>query len=284
LAGKFPFYTPYQYSGNNPVTFYDLDGEETVDNLQTGSESNGQQSSTPQVYPSFETTYSSDSSSYESIDSNESSRAKNKHKILSNITRGASYLYFFRGVASMFAGDKEGYEKYMTAGKMLHNFSTGTGDATIYLTGKDDAVARELNRNNRLVNEALSDFNKKLTVDNLTVEDFFSNELRFKGKYEFSPDQTTLIESLKKHYEGFKHPVDFMVGGMTYSIIPIRDLQSEGKDIIGLSITFENPMSIKSLTYRAFERIEDRDGGNGSPLSTVYNLINYKHYFINDKK
>jgi len=28
LAVKFPFYTPYQYSGNNPMTFYDLDGND----------------------------------------------------------------------------------------------------------------------------------------------------------------------------------------------------------------------------------------------------------------
>ncbi|WMJ75317.1 RHS repeat-associated core domain-containing protein [Cytophagaceae bacterium ABcell3] len=43
LAAKFPFYTPYQYSGNNPITFYDLDGQETSDNDNTGTPTNGQQ-------------------------------------------------------------------------------------------------------------------------------------------------------------------------------------------------------------------------------------------------
>jgi RHS repeat-associated protein len=43
LAGKYPFYTPYQYSGNNPVTFYDLDGNETTENEVTNVETNGQQ-------------------------------------------------------------------------------------------------------------------------------------------------------------------------------------------------------------------------------------------------
>jgi hypothetical protein len=43
LAGKFPFYTPYQYSGNNPVTFYDLDGNETTENMITNVPPNSQQ-------------------------------------------------------------------------------------------------------------------------------------------------------------------------------------------------------------------------------------------------
>lgn len=43
LAGKFPFYTPFQYTGNNPVTFTDLDGKETTGNEKTGVDTNGQQ-------------------------------------------------------------------------------------------------------------------------------------------------------------------------------------------------------------------------------------------------
>jgi len=49
LAGKFPFYTPYQYTGNNPVTFTDLDGRETTDNDTTGSSVNGQQNNYSQT-------------------------------------------------------------------------------------------------------------------------------------------------------------------------------------------------------------------------------------------
>jgi RHS repeat-associated protein len=43
MAGKFPFYTPYQYSGNNPITFYDLDGTETTANEVANIKPNGQQ-------------------------------------------------------------------------------------------------------------------------------------------------------------------------------------------------------------------------------------------------
>jgi len=30
LAEKFPFYTPYQYAGNKPINFIDLDGKECI--------------------------------------------------------------------------------------------------------------------------------------------------------------------------------------------------------------------------------------------------------------
>ncbi|MFA5419781.1 MAG: hypothetical protein WC341_15115, partial [Bacteroidales bacterium] len=40
---KYPFYTPYQYSGNNPITFYDLDGTETTENEVANIKPNGQQ-------------------------------------------------------------------------------------------------------------------------------------------------------------------------------------------------------------------------------------------------
>lgn len=43
LKDDYPFYTSYQYTGNNPVTFTDLDGEETTDNTVTNVPKNGQQ-------------------------------------------------------------------------------------------------------------------------------------------------------------------------------------------------------------------------------------------------
>ncbi len=46
LAGKYPFYTPYQYAGNQPINFIDLDGMEQA-NPQTPS--GGSASTTPEV-------------------------------------------------------------------------------------------------------------------------------------------------------------------------------------------------------------------------------------------
>lgn len=48
LQEKYPFYTPYQYAGNNPSSFTDLDGRETQDNDTTHVEKNE-----PQSYKSF---------------------------------------------------------------------------------------------------------------------------------------------------------------------------------------------------------------------------------------
>jgi hypothetical protein len=43
LQFDYPYYTPFQYTGNNPVTFTDLDGRETSNNDNTGVDTNGQQ-------------------------------------------------------------------------------------------------------------------------------------------------------------------------------------------------------------------------------------------------
>lgn len=43
LKDKFPFYSTYQYAGNKPINFIDLDGNETVGNADTYVPSNGQQ-------------------------------------------------------------------------------------------------------------------------------------------------------------------------------------------------------------------------------------------------
>jgi cytidine deaminase len=43
LQFKYPYYTPFQYTGNKPVTFTDLDGRETKKNEKTNIKPNGQQ-------------------------------------------------------------------------------------------------------------------------------------------------------------------------------------------------------------------------------------------------
>jgi RHS repeat-associated protein len=44
LAGKYPFYTPYQYAGNKPINFIDLDGGEEKPNPTTNSGNDNLQS------------------------------------------------------------------------------------------------------------------------------------------------------------------------------------------------------------------------------------------------
>ncbi|HXA02799.1 MAG TPA: RHS repeat-associated core domain-containing protein [Cytophagaceae bacterium] len=43
LAGKYPFYTPYQYAGNKPINASDLDGAEEQPKTDTGGQANGVQ-------------------------------------------------------------------------------------------------------------------------------------------------------------------------------------------------------------------------------------------------
>ena len=59
LKDKYPFYTTYQYTGNNPITFTDLDGKETTPNEVTNVGTNGQENNqylwvgtehTPEIY------------------------------------------------------------------------------------------------------------------------------------------------------------------------------------------------------------------------------------------
>jgi len=42
LQFKYPYYTPFQYAGNRPINFMDLDGAEPVDNDKTNVQKNGQ--------------------------------------------------------------------------------------------------------------------------------------------------------------------------------------------------------------------------------------------------
>ena len=50
MKDKFPYWSSFQYSGNNPVTFYDLDGKETTNNEITGTPTNGQNSKPPEDF------------------------------------------------------------------------------------------------------------------------------------------------------------------------------------------------------------------------------------------
>ncbi|MBU0486786.1 MAG: hypothetical protein KKD31_02410 [Bacteroidetes bacterium] len=239
ISKEYPYYSPYQFAGNKPVLFVDLDG------LEEGKKAIGFNSA---------------------ID-----------VVAAGTVKAASYFYMFRAVASMAAGDKKGYEKYMECGLLLSNFASGTGPNTQYFSSTS-TISQELNRGNRLVNYAMTEFSSALEEMGKTPEEYFNENVAYRGTYNFSPDHTdTYWESAEKHTDAAKHPVDLVFGGMNISILPIRNMESDDNEIIGFSITFENIMSRESLMYRSGENIS-RDNNESQPLSTQRQIFNFTFY------
>jgi RHS repeat-associated protein len=237
---QYPWYSPYQFAGNKPILYVDIDGLEEGEKLQN-------------PIPAIDM-----ASSLLIID--------------------AANVFFVRALGAMAVGDKHNWNVYANAGALLRDFATGEGEKyTRYFQG--DALANEMNRGNRLVTHALCEFKSTLSSSNMTAEEYFDMNGKFHGEYNFSPDHTkTLQESIEKHLGILSNPTDIVFGGMRYTIAPIYtyDSETETKKLTGYNIVYVNEMSRYSLMGHQFKSTDDRtDGGEGSPLSTTVQTFEF---------
>ena len=290
---KYPWYSSYQFAGNSPIVFIDLEG---LERYYAGDGSLiaqwGWNPLDIRVVP----------------DKNVSDHMKNNlEKYNDRSTRDAvsqkakpldvSETVYYGAIEAVRAGGKlyqrlaentdDPTEKaaYTEANDLLMDFAAGSGPY-LRIYENNDPMTTLLNKGNRVVKEVVDDFEKRLKKTNSDMKSFFDTNTEFTGGYEFSPDHAIeesgwvdgLRNSVNEHLEAItENPLAIVIGGMSYMMTPTFDANG---DISGFDIELSNISGKGSLLLHQATDIKDLDNQN-VPLSNKKQVFRI-HITIDD--
>src|SRR5690606_19015862 len=116
-------------------------------------------------------------------------------------------------------------------------------------------------KDNQMIKEVVRDFENELKSTGLAADEYFKQNESFSGGYEFSPDHAGFSESLSKHIKAITNSIEFVIGGMSYTMLPMYDDQQK---LAGYLIRFENTTGKNSLMLHEATDVPE---GSGIPLA-----------------
>lgn len=143
-----------------------------------------------------------------------------------------------------------------TVAVLLSEFANGTGQAKREF-GSEAPMTKELVEG-RVMEEIQTDFYNQVNESGMTMEQFSAGENVAFG-LEFSPDQTSLTESVEKHLNS--NLPQFFVGGANVSVTPGENGSA--------NIAISNSTSRSSLMLHQGENYPRSGTGPQKPLSTI---------------
>lgn len=268
LMHRFPWYSPYQFSGNSPILFAEFEG---LERYYAGDGSLiGQWGINPLPLMVVSDKTVSDRMKENNNDYNDrslrdcfSTKAKPldisegvHNKSINAVKLGAS---IYKTLADE-TQDPTLKAAYLEANDLLMDFAV---DNPPYLRiyENTDPMSQLINKDNRIIKEVASDFNDK--IGNAPVEFIFDGSDTFDGSFEFSPDDSIgekgLVEGLKEtvyeHYDGLtNNPINIVVGGASYQVSKV--VGNNGQ-IQGFNITLSNISGKNSLLLHQATNIPD---------------------------
>jgi hypothetical protein len=148
---------------------------------------------------------------------------------------------------------------------LLYEFATGQlPNQTDFI--ETDAFSRAINKDNKLLENAVSKFYYLMQKNNFSQEILYLNEAKEVNiDFSFSPDHTGSIkESWEKHVDAWNNnPIFFLIGGMEGKIT-----LNEGKIVV----VYRNKMGLKSL---ALHMTKDHDPKFPDLLKSTYQTFTY---------
>lgn len=147
---------------------------------------------------------------------------------------------------------------------LLWEFATGSGEDVWNFTYDQDITQKFIT--GRVLPEVFSDFYGEIDRLNLSYNDFKNRTIPLSTGLQFSPDQTSITESINKHLNS--NLVQFFIGGAG-----IHYMSSSEDGWVGVSIT--NYTSRKSLLLHVADNYS-RNASINQPLSTTQQNFTFK--------